>query len=250
MTVTLLFNHPYLNCVNLNYYSKALGYPISFNSTDYYSTGSLDEVVQRISSGAGYIMTKSRDIGPEFTNIQNVRLISILDQGQMPFTRIAEMRLPDESFVYIYRKNVEIYSGAAGLNKVGIREERVVDFGDMIRLLGYGIERFGEIYKLTSFWECLNQMPLNYKVFVHIRKSEGEMIGAVDHYFAGGAYPTNRWRKGEIIRDEITFPAPQPKDFKIYIGIYHEVLSSRVAVSGKAPGDPDNTQGVRIYPSL
>jgi len=248
--ITLLFNHPYLNCVNLNYYSQLVNAALIFNSTDYYSVEAIEEVVDRISISSDYIMTKSGDIGPDYTNRQNIRLISVLQQGTLPFTRIAELRLPDETLLCIYRKNLEVYTSVEKVEQAGIREKKRVEFADRIRLLDYDVERHGQTYKLTFLWECLNQMALNYKVFVHIRSAEGEIIGAADHYFAGGAYPTNKWRRGEVIRDEITFPEPIQENFGIYIGIYHEVLSTRVEVSGKAPGDPDNTQGVRIYPSL
>jgi hypothetical protein len=102
--VTLLFNHHYLNFINLNYYSINSRFDATFDTTDYLSNESPERAAARIERDSNYILTKSDQLGPGFTNTQNIQVIALLREGRLSFKEIGSMPLPDKTFLTIYKK--------------------------------------------------------------------------------------------------------------------------------------------------
>ncbi len=115
-------------------------------------------------------------------------------------------------------------------------------FGEMVKLVGYdlGVEgqsklpyriEPGEVIHLTLYWQALAPMEDSYTVFTHLLDGEGRVRGQKDNLPGNGAWPTNSWAVGEVIRDEYDIPvganAP-PGDYVIAVGLY-------LAESGRLP---------------
>jgi hypothetical protein len=105
-------------------------------------------------------------------------------------------------------------------------------WGDQIELLGYDLPRQevapGEQLQLTLYWSPLQEMETRHTAFVHLLGDENPatanpLWGQKDGEPCHGFYPTAVWRKGEVIRDEITFEvaadAP-PGTYDLAVGFY------------------------------
>ena len=115
--VTMLFNCNYLNRLTQGYYAENLRSNIRFDTIEFYSKQSDDEIVHKVSQDTDYILTKSEKLGPDFTNVKNVRVKRILDEGNLPFAYFDNMPLPDGTFLEMYRKVYAETNGAG--NGVG-----------------------------------------------------------------------------------------------------------------------------------
>ena len=101
------------------------------------------------------------------------------------------------------------------------------NFANQIELTGYSMDRRtlrpGETLKLMLYWKALDQIPLNYSVFAHVR-GEGESLWAgQDAWPQQGAAPTSTWRLGEVIVDtyELTLAADTPRgQHNVEVGLY------------------------------
>lgn len=247
---TLLFSHPYLNFINLNYYARNGNLDISFDALDYLSKETAEETVDRIEKSSDYILVKSDELGPDFATAKNVPVLSLLEKGKLNFKQIGEIPLPDETHLTIYRRDkrtYEIYSSLEGIRDYKINTKNAVNFSNKIRLLGHRITKEEGGYKISFFWECLNPIDRNYKIFVHVKDGDDRPLLSADHYPADGKYPTYNWRRGEIIREEIHIAKTLLPNSHIYVGIYEESTMSRLPVLNKPLDNPENIVGVRIY---
>lgn len=247
---TLLFDHPYMNFITLNYYSRLENTNLSFDTNGFLSKETLRDVEARIERDSDYLVTKSDNLGPEFLNVKNVPILASMEKGELGFRQIGEFPLPDKTLLTIYKrddKTYAIYSSPEGLTDYKIATKNAVNFSDKIKLLDYKITKGEGEYKLTFFWECLNPIDKNYKIFVHVIDPEGRPLLNADHYPASGKYPTNYWRKGELIREEIGIASALPANFHIYVGIYEEETMSRLSVNNERKDNADGSNGVKIY---
>ena len=246
---TLLFNHNYINCVNLNYFARKQGLHLTFETNDFFSEENIDEIVSRIRHNTDYLITKSDNLGPDFSNVKNVPVISILNQGILPFQQIVKIPLPDQTDLTIYKRTMQdiVFTGIEELRNYHIDTGKSVNFSDKMRLLDFKMEKIKDGYTFIFFWECLDAIELNYKIYVHIRDIAGNPVAYADHYPARSRYPTFYWKKGEIIKDEVDVITPLPSHFRVYSGIYEESIGVRLFVKDKPVNHPDNISGVRIY---
>jgi hypothetical protein len=126
-----------------------------------------------------------------------------------------------------------------------IRYPLKATFEDQIALLGYDLPktsfRPGEPVPLTLFWKALVDVPENWQVFIHL-DPEGidshEYRGYGDHYPVFGFYPPIQWKKGEIVRDQVTVTLREnvrtPKA-DLWIGFY--IGARRAKVKSDLPTD-------------
>lgn len=114
-----------------------------------------------------------------------------------------------------------------------------VVLGDKVKLLGFDgspdeavIVDKSSALELTLYWQTLNQIEIDYTVFVHIRNAAGETVAQKDGPPVNGAYPTNLWDTGEIIRDEIILPMDQlePGRYELVVGLYNPLTAIRLPV--------------------
>jgi hypothetical protein len=98
------------------------------------------------------------------------------------------------------------------------------DFAELVRLLGYDLQREDETLRLRLHWQALSAMGTEYKVFVHLFDARTETIVAQQDILAGGpAYPTTRWVSDEVVSDEVelTLEDVPPDTYSLAIGLYH-----------------------------
>lgn len=116
-------------------------------------------------------------------------------------------------------------------------ERLKASLGRKIRLLGYALDRRevepGGQVQISYFWECLAEMDRDYVVFVHLRGDSARL--GDDHAPLQGLYPTSRWRKGEIIREDRVIPIPrtiEPGALELSVGVWDPASGERLRVDG------------------
>jgi hypothetical protein len=94
-------------------------------------------------------------------------------------------------------------------------------FGGSAELVGYRLEPAtlspAQRARLTLVWRCRADMDL-WHIFVHLDDGVGNRIHA-EHDPAGGRYPTDQWRPGDLVADTISFTAGTTP-LMLYVGFY------------------------------
>jgi hypothetical protein len=111
-----------------------------------------------------------------------------------------------------------------------------------VELVSYGLSAgevtTGQTLELTLNWRALDaRSPINYVVFTHLRKDDGNIIAQHDGPPGGGAQPMVDWAPGGVIVDvhPMTF-VQEYRDYvgsaTIAVGLYNpEVPAERALVS-------------------
>jgi len=102
-----------------------------------------------------------------------------------------------------------------------------VRFGDAIQLEGYTLlsedVASGDIIQMTLFWQALADIPLRYKVFVHLLDGGGHVVAQRDAEPGGGLRLTTTWQNGEQIADNYgvpVSPGTPPGEYRLEVGMY------------------------------
>ena len=114
-------------------------------------------------------------------------------------------------------------------------------FGNAAELLAYKLEPpqmvAGQRAKLTLYWRCKAEMEA-WHVFVHLDDATGS--GArihAEHDPAGGRFPTDAWKPGDLIADAFWF-LPGQHPLLLFLGLYSEG-ENRLALSSPGRGRDD-----------
>ncbi len=107
--------------------------------------------------------------------------------------------------------------------------------GEVLRVTGYDLSspevvRGGDT-ELTVYFESLAPVPAGWRPFFHL-DGPGGSFRNLDHVPVDGAYPIERWRPGQHIRDHqrIGFPAYTPPGlYTVYVGLFKK--SARMPVT-------------------
>ncbi|MGC9983574.1 MAG: sulfatase-like hydrolase/transferase [Polyangia bacterium] len=98
--------------------------------------------------------------------------------------------------------------------------------GDALRVTGYDLSspevaRGGDV-ELTVYFESLAPVPHGWRPFFHL-DGPGGSFRNLDHVPVDGAYPVERWRPGQHIRDRqrIVFAGP-PGVYAVLVGLFKE----------------------------
>jgi hypothetical protein len=96
-------------------------------------------------------------------------------------------------------------------------------FGNAAELLAYKLEPPalvpGQRAKLTLYWRCRAELE-PWHIFVHLDDASGS--GArihAEHDPAGGRFPTDAWRPGDLIADSFSFVVGQ-NALLLFLGFY------------------------------
>jgi hypothetical protein len=118
------------------------------------------------------------------------------------------------------------------------------EFDHKIRLLGYNLEpevlRPGDAFTITYYFEALEEIDEHWQLFVHI---DGSTRIHGDHHPVRGMYPTEVWRKGEIIADVQKMDVPAnfaSTSAAIYIGFYMDERRMPISNLQEARNDGQN----------
>ena len=121
-------------------------------------------------------------------------------------------------------------------------------FGGEITLVGYNLSGNDGAHALELVWQAEAKPTADYTVFVHVLRPDGTCCAwQSDAMPRGGAYPTSRWRPGEVVVDayEIVLPADRPPgEYPIEVGLYLAETGQRLAIdAAELPAD-----AVRLSP--
>jgi hypothetical protein len=82
-----------------------------------------------------------------------------------------------------------------------------LNFGDQILLYGYTLRRSAGALSLEIVWQSLDNIPIDYKVFVHLVGEDGTLLTQRDAMPQSDSYPTSLWLPGEYVIDTYEIPA-------------------------------------------
>ncbi|GAB4439665.1 MAG: hypothetical protein Kow0031_21560 [Anaerolineae bacterium] len=142
--------------------------------------------------------------------------------------------------------------------------------GDIVTLKGVDVTpgpwHGGQEISLSAYWKALGPIPVDYKVFVHLRDTAGNTVASFDHYPfetraedhiwaisptdvklfetgdtaeafknypATGLLPTRLWPPGNVVRETITVRLPNSLpagNYSIALGLYDESGGERLPV--------------------
>jgi 4-amino-4-deoxy-L-arabinose transferase-like glycosyltransferase len=104
---------------------------------------------------------------------------------------------------------------------------------DGLRLLGYSLTseliRPGDTLPFVLFWQAREKMGRDYLVSLQLQDGDGQAWGEHCSRPVEGAYPTIKWAKGEIVRDQRDWVVPSD----VPSGRYHLLVSLIDEASGE-----------------
>jgi tRNA A-37 threonylcarbamoyl transferase component Bud32 len=103
----------------------------------------------------------------------------------------------------------------------------------------------GETVQLTLHWQALREMSEDYTVFVHLTRTDGQVVSQQDIQPLGGAKPTTSWTPGEAVDDPYELAIPvgaSPGTYWLKVGMYSQNTMKRLPVveSGRAQAEGDS----------
>ncbi|HET6443672.1 MAG TPA: 6-pyruvoyl-tetrahydropterin synthase-related protein [candidate division Zixibacteria bacterium] len=151
-----------------------------------------------------------------------------------------------DSGLYTYRLE------GADLGRVRVGElERLFDqpnyddeidanFDNLAEMIGLTIDtdefdQAGPI-SVTIVWRGLAEMPISYRVFVHLVNGVGDIVAQSDGDPAGWTRPTTGWLPGEYVVDpHVLGPLylEQGEEYALRIGLYDPATGTRLTSSGE-----------------
>ena len=123
-----------------------------------------------------------------------------------------------------------------------------VTFGSTMWLLGYDHQGDGDRLTLYLYWQVIETMTTNYKVFVHlVRLDDGVIVAQQDTMPRGWSYPTSYWSRQETFIDrlELDISTVQPGEYGLALGVYKPELGRLAAVRGDGYRFPDDRVSVQ-----
>ncbi|MDI7276786.1 MAG: hypothetical protein QME94_12480, partial [Anaerolineae bacterium] len=152
-------------------------------------------------------------------------VLELLDQDGRPLGRWSPM---DDILVRV-----------AGRNRTLPAFERPVgvEFGGLISLPGYDLERTEEQIAITLHWQALRAPGRDYKVFLHCYDPTTEEIAAQrDAMPLGDTYPTSRWAEGEVVSDRLVLDMREVPSgrYRLAVGWYDPLTGERLEPAGDA----------------
>jgi hypothetical protein len=151
-----------------------------------------------------------------------------------------------------------IVAGILALNGLGVGRRTwqsrpaQATLGDVAQLIGYDVARGqgADALDVTLYWLGLREMETNYKVFVHLLNSDGQVVGQHDGDPVGGFPPTTRWLPGEISPDRHRILLPEGTvggEYGLKVGMYAPPSESASPTESEPlrnlPVDPPSPDG-------
>lgn len=111
-----------------------------------------------------------------------------------------------------------------------IGEKSDIQFGEIVDLLCVGVGHDESNYNLDLWWQVMNPIPVDFKLFVHGLDDTGEIVTQSDVYPLAGNYPMSFWRDGQILRDRVLLPYDDAV-MTIRLGLYNPADVVRLPVT-------------------
>jgi hypothetical protein len=102
-----------------------------------------------------------------------------------------------------------------------------------MRLLGYDLDLKDKVLNLTLYWQALDRMEADYKIFVHVfDQAQEKIVAQFDAMPRNNSYPTSAWAKGELVRDAISLSLAEAPagNYHIAIGVYNPKDGKRLSI--------------------
>ncbi len=113
------------------------------------------------------------------------------------------------------------------------------NFDNLVELEGYTIignrSDMEEPITITLIWQGKSEMPVSYRVFIHLVDDQGQIMTQSDAEPAGWLRPTTGWAPGEYIIDEHQLMIPAgllESQLSINVGMYDAQTGDRLPVNG------------------
>jgi hypothetical protein len=138
-----------------------------------------------------------------------------------------------------------LHHHSSGLVAEPAATNMMADFGEQIALIGYTARRQtavpGDIIPLELYWKALNQLDINFQVFVHLLSPDGVLVAQSDK-LNPGEFPTKRWPLDAYVRDEHYLALPPdlpPGEYQVTVGLWVQSEGWRLPllVDGVQVGD-------------
>ncbi len=144
----------------------------------------------------------------------------------------------------------------ATLAPVAIDHPLEANFSDTIMLHGYNLNpdrmTAGSNLKLTLFWQAIQPIRQDLRVFVHVRDQAGRTITQLDYQPFDGSYPTQQWQPGQLVLDSRQFQLPAditPGEYSLMIGFYDPLTMERLSLLDDKSGENALAlTSIRIFP--
>lgn len=190
------------------------------------------EMIEQHPDNAVFITTKTNKVPELRSAIMNqlgIPLVKIMDDRTDTYMEIemlrASMKDKGQASDESWKKNLLTEETLPkNLNKVNGTFD-----GGKIEVIGYEINKTvfdpKEEIRLTMYYRVLKEIPKSYRIFFHFDVYNGALPYSFKHdeYPLDGFYPTNKWKPGDIIRNEFTdtVPGDHPGGgIKIYTGFF------------------------------
>lgn len=147
----------------------------------------------------------------------------------------------------------------ARVKELQIEYPMAVDFGGLLRFLGFNLDEKGKMTSLALYWQPLLPLERDYRIYPFFYDEEGRIIEDTTLRPMTTAlwYPTSRWKVGETVKME-TLPWDVGDDFSVGLGVMGgedwrivedrlplEVVTSTLVVSPFDEGTALKLLGVR-----
>jgi 4-amino-4-deoxy-L-arabinose transferase-like glycosyltransferase len=127
----------------------------------------------------------------------------------------------------------EVFYGLYGVPRAPLAPQDVTaQWGDlMLDEVRVGTQvRAGDVIPVALTWRAVQQVPANYKVFVHAARPDGFVVAQHDAQPLNDLRPTTTWAPNEPVRDNhgLALPADVRGPLTITIGLYNPDTGERL----------------------
>lgn len=151
--------------------------------------------------------------------------------------RLVATLVPEEGrtggLLSAYLLDVQVMALSRDFEPPSIQKPVRATFGSCLRLLGYDLDVAADAVDVTTHWQTLCRMEVDYKFFVHVYDTKDKsLVAQADVMPRDWAYPTTWWEVGEFVSDEITVSledAP-PGMYGLAVGVYDYETGIRAPV--------------------
>jgi len=125
------------------------------------------------------------------------------------------------------------------------------DLGGKVIYLGCDVDREeivrGQNVKFTHYWKVVSAPGNDYRVFTHLEGTGKDWLN-IDQTKLRSMYGADRWKAGDILRDEQTIPVPKTwrsPTATLYVGLYRKGVQGEGARMSVASGPSDGKNRVK-----
>jgi hypothetical protein len=125
------------------------------------------------------------------------------------------------------------------------------ELGGKVVYLGADFDKetaaIGDRVKVTHYWKVIEAPGAEWRLFTHVNGSAGDWVNVDDTKMRKG-YGPDRWKAGDIVRDEQVFPIIntwKSSDAIVYVGMFRKAVRPRRTACRSAPARPTARAGSR-----